>query len=1000
MKNSITIVFLLLSSMLFAQSTLTGTIKDSKTSESLPGVNILIKNTSKGAVSDLDGKYTISLQTGDTLVFSFMGYIKQEVVYSNQATLDIKLATENKDLDEFVVVGYGVQRKSDVTGALAKIDATDFEETHSSSVGQIMQGRAAGVTVTASSGSPGKDAEILVRGISSINGTPPLWVVDGVPISGNVNPQDIESMEILKDASAAAIYGTRAAGGVILVTTKKGKKGEMKLNYENRFGLGQFPKYLDLTEANDWARLRTEAYQNATLPVPPGLDGYSGLTTDWQREVSRNAMSQNHFFSALGGSEKLTYYMSLNYGAQNGIIKKSDAKNASFRINTTAQVKDWLKIGENLSISSSTVHSVNEDDEWNAILIEAIGIDPTTPVTHDDGSWGGSKYNTVPNPVAQLDRTMGENKESVIAGDMFAEATFLKDFKLITKLGINKTNSNFYDWTPTFFVKVGEENSTTAVSRDYYQSFEWVSSTFLTWQKDFGKHSILAMGGYEAQQVTSEWFGTSATNLISENEDHIFIDNATGNQAAASYGLGSDVTLSSYFGRMNYSFNRKYFATINLRYQSASKFGENERSGLFPSASVGWNISQENFMSSAGWLNNLKVRAGYGLTGNAQSLEPYSFIGTTSTGQNYVVGGEITSGVALSRIPNPNLRWEEKTTTNIGVDMRTLENKLSFTGDFFIDNTNGMILAVALPGHVGAEQAPFQNVASMKNVGFEFSLGYKNNDNDFKYDFNLNFSHVKNTVTDLGSAGSIQDGAFMQMGYISRTETGLPMANFYGYVTDGLFQNQAELDAYVKPDGTPIQPNAGPGDIRYKADDNGNLITDVIGSPFPDFTMGLNSRFSYKNFSLIAFIYGVYGNEIFNATKFFTHNSSVRYNSSAEYQKGHWMLDGDTQDPNMARVNSKDANNSFRSDRFIEDGSFIRLKNIQLEYKFSNEVLSKAKIGALKLFMGIENAFTITGYSGYDPEIGIYNGRPLDRGIDRAQYPNPRVYYCGLSIQL
>jgi TonB-linked SusC/RagA family outer membrane protein len=999
MKRNFTIILLLLSSFVMGQGVITGSVSDEDSGESMPGVNIIVKGMKGGAVTDLNGNFNIKASKGDTLIFSFMGYHTKEVGITNQVNLKITLSLENKTLDEFVVVGYGIQRKSDVTGAVAKIGSEDFEETHSSSIGSIMQGRAAGVTVTTASGSPGKDPEILVRGISSINGTPPLWVVDGVPISGTINPQDIESMEILKDASAAAIYGTRAAGGVILITTKKGKKGKMNLNYENRFGLGQFPKYLDLTPANEWSRLRTEAYENASLPVPPSLGEVSGEGTDWQKEISQNAFSQNHFLSAAGGSDKVQYYMSMNYGSQEGIIQKSDAKNTSFRINTTAQVNDWLKLGENLSIGGSDIHAVNEEDEWNAVLIEAISIDPVTQVKKDDGSWDGSKYNTVANPVAHLDRTKGQNKEFSIAGDISAEIKFLKDFTLTSRLGINKYSSNFYDWTPTFFVKVGEENSQTSVSRDYNQSFDWVSSTYLTWYKEIKKHHIMAMAGYEAQQITSEWFGTSATNLITENKDNIYIDNATGNQQAASYGLGSEITMASTFGRLNYSYDSRYFATVNMRYQSSSKFGYNKRGGLFPSASIGWALGKEEFMQNAKWLDNLKIRAGYGITGNAQSLEPYSFIGTTNTGQNYVIGGQITSGVSLSRIPNPDLHWEEKSTINVGIDAYTFGNKLSFTGDFFIDKTDGMILAVALPGHVGAEQAPFQNVASMRNVGFEMNIGYKNRDHKLKYDLVLNFSHVKNTVTDLGSTGSLQAGSFMQMGYISRTETGQSMAFFYGYVTDGLFQNQAEVNAHTRPNGSLIQPNAKPGDIRYKADENGNLLVENIGSPFPDFTIGLNTRLQYGRFSLLTFIYGVYGNEIFNASKFYTHNSSVRYNVSNDL-KDRWLMEGDTDDPNLARLNISDANNSLRSDRFIEDGSYLRLKNIQLEYTFDKDHLAKLAIASLRLFIGVENAFTLTHYSGFDPEIGIYNGRPLDRGIDRAQYPNPRVYYCGLSIQL
>ncbi len=999
MKTFFTIFFFSLTYILLGQNMITGVVTDAENKDKLPGVAIMIKGTQIGTLTDMDGKYNLEAAKGDTLSFSYLGYQTQEVIADIVTEINIELIISNQQLDEYVVVGYGIQKKSDITGALVKIDQEAFGETHSQSVAQIMQGRAAGVTVTTNSGAPGKDAEIQIRGISSINGTPPLWVVDGVPIQGTVNALDIESMEILKDASAAAIYGTKGAGGVILVTTKKGKKGKMQLNYENRFNFGKFPKFLELTSAKEWARLRSEAYENASLPVPESLKQSFGEGTDWQNEIAQTAFSNSHFISASGGSEKINYYMSFNHADEQGIVQKSSAKYNSFRVNSSGQITNWLKIGENLSISRNEIRAINEEDEWNAVLIEAIAIDPITQVRKDDGSWDGSAYNAVANPVAHLDRTKGRSEDFNLAGDIYTEITFLKDFVWVSKFGYNQLYSNYYDWTPTFFVKVGEENDQTSVSRDFYEQRDWVVSSFLTWRKEIKKHHITAMAGYEAEESISEWFGTSATNLITENEDNIFIDNAAGNIEASSYGLGANVTLQSFFGRVNYSFDNKYFIQANLRRQGSSKFGVNNRWGNFPAVSAGWIMSKERFLSNVSWLNNLKLRAGFGITGNDQSLNPYMFFATTGTGNNYVVNGEIINGVAMGAVPNPELHWEEKQATNIGFDFSGFADRFSFTGDFFINKTKDMLLAVDLPGHVGAEIPPTQNIASMKNTGYEFNVGYKNKISDFGYHINLTFSQVKNEVTDLGTKGAISDGQFMQLGYISRTETGQPMASFYGYVTEGLFQNQAEIDSYIKPNGDLIQANVKPGDIRYKADADGNLVNEIIGSPFPDFTAGLNMRFSYKNISLIAFFYGVYGNEIFNTNRFFTHNSSVRYNVSPDLND-RWLLEGDTDDPNLARLNLNDANNSLRSDRFIEDGSYLRLKNLQIEYNLPRLWVEKISIHSLKVFAGSDNLFTITNYSGYDPEVGIYLGRPLDRGISRATYPSPKTFYFGISVQL
>lgn len=690
--------------------------------------------------------------------------------------------------------------------------------------------------------------------------------------------------------------------------------------------------------------------------------------------------------------------MSANYNDQEGIIYKSDAQYLDLRLNTSAMIFDWLKVGENFSFSGSTVHRVNEDDEWNAIMIEAIAIDPITKVKKEDGSWDGSRWNTVNNPVAHLDRTKNEIKDYSMGGDVYADFYFLKDFTFTTRLGYFHTTSNLYDWKPTYFVKTGEENSQTSVTRDYYEGQDWVFTNFLTWGHRYDKHSIKVMVGMESERNYGEWFGVTATDLISEDEHLIFIDNATGNQTASAYGLASDVRYVSYFGRLNYNFAERYFLTANFRRQGSSMFGPDYRWGNFPSASVGWRIDKEGFMDNVDIINLLKFRVGYGISGNDLALEPYSYYATSVSGQRYVFGNQIVDGVAFPRIPNSELHWEEKTSLNIGVDLAMWEDRLSFSADYFIDKTGEMLYDPDLPGHVGTQEMPYTNVASMQNTGFEFIVGYRNLYKEFKYDFKLNFSYIKNEVLDLGSASYIPAVTFMQLGYISYTAVGHPMASFNGYLTDGLFQNQGEIDSHVKPDGSPIQPNAAPGDIRYKADDNGELITDIIGSPFPDFTAGLNLYFEYKGFSLIAFFYGVYGNEIFNATRFYNFNSSVRYNVDASLMD-RWLMEGDTDDPNLARLNLNDANNGLRSDRFVEDGSYLRLKTLQLEYSLPEKLFRKVDLSTLKFFAGAENLFTLTNYTGFDPEIGIgYDNNPLDRGIDRARYPSPRTFYTGLTL--
>ena len=992
------ITFALNISLFGQEITINGTVSD-YSNNGIPGVNVIVKGTVNGTVTNNIGIYQLLVKKGDTIEFSSIGYNKETVVVTGQSEINVKLIESLEGLDQIIVVGYGVQKKSDVTGSLVSLSAKTIANVQSKSIADILQGRAAGVSVVSNGGSPGKPAEINIRGISSINGAPPLWIVDGVPTSGDVNPFDIESMEILKDASATAIYGTKGAGGVILVTTKSGKAGKVKISFNSRFNVSQLPKKLNMLSANDWARLRSEAYQNAGLPVPSSLTNQTfGAGTDWQDAVTRQAFSSDHFASFSGGSKSMNYYLSVNDNIQKGIVKKSDDHTTAIRINTSSRIADWLRIGENLSLSRNVNHAINEDDEWNAIMIQAIAIDPITPIRHADGTWAGSSFNTIDNPVAHLERSKDESRTMSGGGNVFAEIN-LGDFLFTSRIGYEYSAANDYGYTPTFFVKTGEENVTSAVSRDFYEHIDWVVSNFATYTHTFANtHNVKVMFGNDIEQETNEWFGTSASNLISENSDMIYIDNATGKNAALSNGLANQIRYLSYFGRVNYDYKGKYLLTANIRRQGSSKFGQDKRFGLFPSVSLGWKVSDESFFDNVDFISICKLRVGYGKTGNDMAIEPYSFYSTSMSGQRYVFDNVIVDGVSFPRIGNSELHWEEKKATNVGVDLAMFENRLTFSGDFYIDKTDDMLYNPDLPGHVGAQDAPFTNVASLQNVGYEMQVGYKNQIGDIKYDVNLNFSHVENEILDLGTAQYIADAQFMQFGYISRTEVGHPMAMFYGYKTDGLFQNQAEVDAYVDKNGNLIQPNAKPGDIRYvDADRDGKLDMDFIGNPFPKFTAGLNLHMAYKGFDFTAFFYTSYGNDIFNATKFFTENPSMRYNVD-ETMKDRWMMEGDTDDPNHCRLNISDANDSFRSDKYVEDGSYLRLKNLQIGYTLPHKLLYGIDLSAFKVFVGAENLYTLTKYSGYDPEIGTGYYGPLDRGIDRVNYPNPRTYYFGVNV--
>ena len=1002
----LSIAFILFGLNVTAQNIVTGKVTDMSGSP-IPGANVVVKGTMNGTITNFDGDYSINTPADAALLFTFIGFKQMELPVNNQSVINISLSENTNDLEEVVVVGYGVQKKRDLTGSLSQINAEQITAMPITTTEQALQGQVSGVQVTSSSGSPGTGMSVRIRGIGTINNSEPLYVVDGFPVDGIdfLNPSDIESMDILKDASACAIYGARGANGVVLITTKSGSSDRIIVNFDSYYGWQNMWKKPTLCNAEQWAMLNNEARRaNNQLPDDRLLDYQSlGNGTDWIDEVTRQALIQSYNISVSGGNNKSTYFLSTNYFGQEGIVKGSDFERISFRLNTNNKITDWLSVGENLTVESNTRHNVNENDEWNAILIEAVAIDPVTTVFTEDGSnYASSPFTDMKNPVAHIARTNTENKGFRVLGNAFANITF-SDFTFNTNLGLSFSHGNLYDYFPTYYHAADEQNSVPAVQRGYDNGFLVDFANTLTYMKDFGKHGVTAMVGHTVSSNTYEWFGVTANNLVNQAGNLIFIDNAADRTSANAYGSQFEERILSVLGRVNYSYDGKYLFTANIRRDGSSKFGAKNRYGVFPSFSAGWNVSRENFLANSNIISYLKVRAGWGQIGN-DKIPAYQYSTQASTGQIYVFGNQVYDGMTFLSSGNNEIRWETTTSTNVGLDFGVFNNRFMITADYFIKNTTDMLVQAPVLAHVGLQTEPWVNVGEMKNTGLELELTYRNSvSSAFSYELKGNISTYNNEVISLGEGEtSIDHTSFRNAGTVSRTQVGMPIGQFYGYVTDGLFQNWDEVNAhtYVDASGTTqlVQPDAAPGDIRYKdVNGDGELDRDFIGNPLPDFIYGFTATVRYKNFDAQIFLQGVQGNDVFNASRFYSDRTDVAHNLHVR-MLDRWTGEGSTNNVWYPRLNAGDANNTRISDRFVEDGSYVRIKNLQIGYTLPAVVAQKMKIENCRIYLGAKNLLTFTKYTGFDPEVGEGYEGSLDLGVDRATYPQARTILVGVGI--
>jgi len=974
------------------QGKITGKVTDSK-GLPLPGVSVVIKGATQGTITDAEGNYALDkMPAGASLVFSFVGMKSQEIVPGGKSVINISMEEENIGINEVVAIGYGTQKKRDITGAVSTVNSDDLSKIPVAGLDKALQGQVAGVMVTQSYGSPGAGIQVRIRGIGTISDSDPLYVIDGVPTKESINSfntNDIESISILKDASAAAIYGARAANGVVLITTKKGKSGVTQVNVDTQYGVQNLSNKLDLLNAREYAEICNEALTN---DGKPSVWNTSGLDkgTDWQDVIFRNAVFQKYDLSVNSGSEKTKYLFGVGYYGQDGIVEFSDFKRYNIRFNLDSKISDKFSIGTNLNLSRIAENLI--DTEINGVVRAAIFQPPTISVYKADGSYAGPGANEgdAQNPLGMADRSDKTSKRNQVFGNLFAEYSFTPDLKFKSSLGLNVYSSQVKNFDPIF--SEGNANRTiNSLTQEDIDYFDLIWENTINYSLVLGeKHKISALAGNTLQRVeTDNIYGYREG--FTNNEDYLqYLDAGSKNDKAR--GNLKEWSLASFFGRLNYSYADKYLLSGNIRYDGSSRFGKSNRWGVFPSASAGWRISNEPFFKVP-FIDDLKLRASWGQLGN-QDIGLYAFSSTLSQTFYTLGSGQVLHvGYAPASDYNPDVKWETTTQQDFGFDLSAFKYRLFVSVDYYNKKTTDMLLILPQPMTSGFGSTGYENLGEVENKGFELQISWKDNLGDFSYSINGNIATLKNKVLSLGEIGEpITSGLFFDMS--TRTEVGHSIREFYGYVTDGIFQNQAEIDAHA------TQAGAKPGDIRFKNLNNDEVIDSndrtFIGNPYPDFFYGLNAGVAYKDFDFSFLFQGQYGNDIYNGTKFWLTNSGYNYNKGEDILK-RWTGEGTSN--SEPRLTTLDPNqNSRGSDRYIEDGSYIRLKNIQIGYSLPEFVLNKLGMAKARIYFSGNNLLTFTRYTGYDPEVGAVRSGDRTVGFDEVTYPQNKSYLFGLSL--
>lgn len=1005
-----------------------GVLKDVQGLE-LPGVSVIVKGKTTGTVSDLDGNFSIEVPENATLVFSYIGYLPQEVKVGSKSDVSVILKEDNKALDEVVVVGYTTQKKADLTGAVASVKMSNLEDMANVDINSALQGRMSGVTVLQSSGAPGSGTSIRIRGMGTFGNNDPLYVIDGMPADNmnDINPNDIERIDVLKDAASAAIYGSRAANGVVIIQTKKGSRSDkVNVTFNTFQGFSKPQRKIDLLNAQQRNMIHLEAYENDLAGATPSeqiankmayyKSPYAQETrTDWQDEVFTNAAYQgNYDLSIAGGSEKIKYNIMGGHLTQDGILKGTNFTRTTFRVNTETEIVKNLIFGENLMITHSKQKIVPDMSASSGAIISALRADPSVPVYDENGNLSGSGAlgADIQNPVGIIQRADRARTRDRIFGNVYGQYRIIEGLIVKTDFG--------YDWSKWqdkwFNARVPEagraSNSNELTQRDW-QSTRWINTTTLKYDKVVNKHKFMILGGYSFEESDMNYTNARGTDFISEDPSQRYLSAAT--NIAWMQGGREQWALQSYFARLDYSFDDRYLLSVNFRADGSSKFEKANRWGYFPSISGGWRISEEQFFEPlrASAIQNLKIRASWGKLGNQNIFSNYPtkvIIQNTTDddGYNVVFGRDenATIGRYEASMANPNLKWEVTTQTNLGLDVTFLKN-FDFTFDYYNKNATDVLIQVPAPSLAGLVINPWQNAAEVQNTGIDMNLAYNTKLKDLQINTYGNFSTVKNKVRSLGTGSSALFTSSYRGTNISRTVVGEPIAHFYGYKTDGIFKTDEEAKNYKNSSGVLYQPNAKAGDIKFM-DVNGDGQIDGndrtnIGSGFPKFTYGLGTDLTYKGFDLSLFFQGVAGYKIFNALKYEGMFVDPRYNQYSEIMDRYHAVNN----PNgtLPRVTIEDKNSNQRfSDYYVDKGDYLRLKVLTFGYTLNKNLVRKIGMQNVRVYVTMQNLFTITGYKGYDPDLGEAYADDVDVsgvsevGVDRGQFPQPKTFIMGLNI--
>ncbi len=976
-------------SLLSAQHQVEGVVTDEATEEPMPGVNVFIEGTTIGTSTGPDGRYQLTIPSSDqTLVFSFIGYQTKRVDVDGRREINVALSEMELVGEDLVVVGYGTQRRRDVTGSVSRVEGDRISRIATQSVDQALQGVAAGVQVTPASGAPGAGSVIRIRGVGTLGDASPLFVVDGMTTDNInfLNANDIESVDILKDASATAIYGARGANGVILITTKRAgleRPTEFSINYYR--GFQNVARTVPVTNAQEYATLANEVAVNEGNVQPFEDPDEFGEGTNWQNQIFRTAPIQNLNVSASGGTERTSFNVSASYSTQDGIIHENYLDRISLRLNNDYYVTDDFQIGHNLALVYESYQNAP------GVLGSAYRGDPTIPVFTEDGDYSPTDVRaSVGNPVAQFEyNSNNENTRNRITGNVFANIYFLDFFQFRSNFGLDANRTEGRNYSPIYFVSPIQNSDQTSLSvfNNFSTNILWENT--LNYQEQIRNHRIDALIGYTIEEFETENLSGGRIGIVGDDPSLWYLNAGDDSEGVSNSNSAGSWGMESFLGRINYNYRERYLATATIRRDGSSRFGADNRYGWFPSFALGWIISEENFMPDPDWLTRLKLRGSWGVTGN-DKIDFYPGTATVSGNLNAIFGADesVNFGAPPISPANPQIRWEETTQLNLGIEMEFFDSRLRGEFEYYDRVTDGILVRVPIPGYVGATPSPFINAAEVKNHGLELTLNWSDTHGNFFYGIGVNATTINNEVLSLGRGNEDIFGGGVGVGGMLATKpvVGQPIGSFFGYQMDGIFQNQDEIDA------GPLMGNEQPGDIRFRdLTGDGEITTDdrtFLGSPIPDYLFSFNFEAGYRGFDINAGFTGQYGNKIYNAKK------QARF-GTPNFEKSdlnRWTGEGSTN--SYPRITNGGHNYNV-SDFFIEDGSFLKLQNLTVGYTLSPEVTSRLGLRNLRVYANGNNLFTLTGYDGYTPEVT--SGSVIDTGIDAAFYPFARTIPFGIN---